>query len=41
MYFPKDKYNVLPHYGVGEKNSQEYGQPFLETILEFNGGIMK
>ena len=28
-------------YGVGEKNSQEYGQPFLETILEFNGGIMK
>lgn len=25
-------------YGVGEKNSREYGQPFLETILEFTGG---
>ena len=28
-------------YGVGEKNSREYGQSFLEMILEFNGGIMK
>ena len=28
-------------YGVGEKNSREYGQSFLETILEFRDGIMK
>ena len=28
-------------YGVGEKNSQEYGQSFLEEILEFKSGIMK
>ena len=28
-------------YGVGEKNSREYGQSFLELILECNGRIMK
>ena len=28
-------------YGVGEKNSREYGQSFLEMILECNGRIMK
>ena len=28
-------------YGVGEKNSREYGQSFLEEILEFKSGIMK
>ena len=28
-------------YGVGEKNSRDYGQSFLEVILEFKSGIMK
>lgn len=32
---------LLALYGVGEKNSREYGQSFLEAILEFKGGIMK
>ena len=32
---------LLALYGVGEKNSREYGQSFLEAILEFKGVIMK
>ena len=28
-------------YGVGEKNSVDYGQVFLDAILEFKNGIMK
>ena len=28
-------------YGVGEKNSGDYGQVFLDAILEFKNGIMK
>lgn len=32
---------LLALYGVGEKNSREYGQSFLEAILEFKGEIMK
>ena len=28
-------------YGVGEKNSRDYGQSFLEVILEFKSRIMK
>ena len=28
-------------YGVGEKNSRDYGQVFLEAITGFKDGIMK
>ena len=28
-------------YGVGEKNSSEYGEAFLDEIRKFNGGVKR